>query len=358
MKAGKWAREQRGLLSLPELHTIRTTDMHAAGSTDVYRGFANEYTSYASMLENFIDTNTHKKPKLSRSAFINPAPSSDNHTIRANVNEVSTPMPPPPPRPMPAPAPEIILPTIPPRVIVSFAVAKPMIQTLEKLIPGLELTERNYDKHRPTGWFSGLRPPNTDDADIILSPGTGLLMTTMAKLRQKALPGKTKESLFRHVVGNVAVRYERLIVLVSEGNKHSETMTMLFQSDAKALAEFQGSVVSLHTGVQVFYVGGGNDTLARWITAAICRHAPEALPVQNLLLHTETAWEHFLRRVGMNVYAAQVTLGILKVPDEEPAVGGNGLYGLPLFVMMQPESRVSALKSALGGWRALGRVSE
>jgi hypothetical protein len=60
----------------------------------------------------------------------------------------------------------------------------------------------------------------------------------------------------------------------------------------------------------------------------------------------------------MNVYAAQVTLGILKVPDGEPAVGGGRLYGLPLFVMMEPHERATALEDALGGSRVLGRVSE
>jgi len=79
--------------------------------------------------------------------------------------------------------------------------------------------------------------------------------------------------------------------------------------------------------------------------------------VQDLLLPMETNWELFLRRAGMNAYAAQVALGVLKVPDGEPAMGGAQLHGLPLFVMMHPEERVSALESAMGGRILLDRVS-
>lgn len=173
---------------------------------------------------------------------------------------------------------------------------------------------------------------------------------------------------FYRVTEQVAGRHERLVVLVSEGNKHSETASPPAQADARALAEFQGFAAGLGLRrpeaavVQVVYVGGGVETLARWVAAVICRCAAREalLPVRHLLLPVETFWEVFLRRAGMNAYAAQVVLGVLKVPDDVPAIGGRGgqLFGLPLFVTMSRARRIELFEQALGGRKVLDRVSE
>jgi hypothetical protein len=155
-------------------------------------------------------------------------------------------------------------------------------------------------------------------------------------------------------------RHERLVVLVSEGNKHSETASPLSQADARALAEFQGFAAGLQQ-VQVVYVGGGVETLAKWVAKVVCDYYErETVAVRGLLLPVETLWEVFLRRAGMNVFAAQVVLGRLKVPDGELAVGGPGgqVYGLPLFVMMGREKRIELFEEVLGGRKVLDRVSE
>ncbi|KAJ4289464.1 hypothetical protein N0V88_006945 [Collariella sp. IMI 366227] len=100
-------------------------------------------------------------------------------------------------------------------------------------------------------FFPGMRSPNLDEADLVVSPATGVLLTTMIKIRQRAIPGQTAGNPqgsggnFRHVLENVAVRHERLVVLVSEGNTHSETASPLSQADAKALAELQGFAAGL-----------------------------------------------------------------------------------------------------------------
>lgn len=62
----------------------------------------------------------------------------------------------------------------------------------------------------------------------------------------------------------------------------------------------------------------------------------------------------------MNVFAAQVVLGRLKVPVDRPAVGGadGQVFGLPLFVMMSRERRVELFEEEFGGRRVLDRVSE
>lgn len=277
---------------------------------------------------------------------------------------------PPPPKPMLAPAPDIILPTAPPKVIIATSVSGLLVMELRNLIPGLGIVLRDYDKRRPRGWYPGLRSPNQDEADITLSPATGILLTTMIKLRQKSLPGMVAQSQgsnngnFQDVVENVATRYERLVVFVSEGNKHSETITPLLGSDANALAEFQGFAAGLSSScdISVIYLGGGQETLAKWVAATICRYADEGTAlVEEPLLEEETCWELFLRRAGMNPFGAQAVLGILRntSEDDNPAVGGNGeMYGLPLFVMMTAEERIVMFEDVFRGGRVLNRVSE
>jgi hypothetical protein len=93
----------------------------------------------------------------------------------------------------------------------------------------------------------------------------------------------------------------------------------------------------------------------------ICEYyAREAEAVRELLLPVETSWEVFLRRAGMNVFAAQVVLGSLKVPESEVAIGGEGgqVFGLPLFVMMSRGKRIGLFEEVFGGRRVLERVSD
>lgn len=331
-------------------------------STNVLRGFMNEYTDFAPLVDNFVEINFPKKPKLTHSSFFS-LPST-TPSFKVNEPAATAKLMPPPPRPIPALAPAITPPSIPPRVIISSDACKLLANHLKTLLPGLNLIPRDYNKHRPPAPFPGPHQLHTDDADITVSPATGILTTTMVKLRQKPRPGGQKASAttaptsFCRATANVAARYERLMVLVSEGNKHSENASPLSQSDARALAEFQGFSAGLGGGVRVVYVGGGAETLARWVAATICRHAGEAAAVRHLLLEVETSWEVFLWRAGMNVFAAQVVLGMLKVPEGTPAIAGGGqVYGLPLFVMMSQERRFALFEGVLGGRKILEGVS-
>ncbi|AEO66379.1 uncharacterized protein THITE_2077924 [Thermothielavioides terrestris NRRL 8126] len=366
-------KRERGTASTPEVSATEIIDSALIPSTNVLRGFMSEYTDFAPLVDNFVEMNFPKKQKLTHSPFFGRAGTTPA-TAQQRADEAAKLMP-PPPKPIPALAPDVIPPRIPPRIVVFSTVSKPLTQALEKLLPDLELIPRAHDRHRPPGWRPGMRSPNLDEADIVVSPATGILLTTMVQLRQRPVPGcqpgniaaaptttpMTTMSSFCQVVANVSARHERLVVLVSEGNKHSETASPLSQSDARALAEFQGFAAGLRTAdVQVVYVAGGVETLAKWVAATICRHAGEAEAVRDLLLPVETLWEVFLRRAGMDVFAAQVVLGRLKMPEDRPAVGGGDgqVFGLPLFVMMSKERRIELFEGVFGGRRMLERVSE
>lgn len=353
-QAGKMSSSSAALLDLID---SGATTLAVQPSMNIFKGFDAEYADFGPFLKEMAEVRSRKKPKTVHSSYFKrldpslPPVSAETQAVKEEAK------PEPPPDHIPAVSPDVAPPDTSPKVVVSSAVSVLITKRLRELIPGIKFLKRDYARHRPPGWIPGLRSPNMDESDIAISPMTGILMTTMVKLRQKPVPGKAGQLGFRHVAENVASRYGRLIVLISEGNKHSETTTPLSQADTKALAEFQGCMAGLETRVQIAYVGGDNETLAKWVAGAICNYALEAAPVQDLLLPMETNWELFLRRAGMNAYAAQVALGVLKVPDGEPAMGGAQLHGLPLFVMMHPEERVSALESAMGGRLLLDRVS-
>ncbi len=132
-------------------------------------------------------------------------------------------------------------------------------------------------------------------------------------------------------------------------------MVAMLPSDAMAFSELQGFLHSLDTTVSAYYVGGGDETLAKWAASFICR-SDEARGLQNLLLDDETQWELYLRRAGINVYAAQVVAAMIKAPDgARPEDAGR--YGLAAFVRMSPEERIARFESVFGGRRVLSRVS-
>jgi hypothetical protein len=344
-------------------------------STNVLRGFMSEYTDFAPLVDNFVEMNVPKKPKLTHSSFFAPATSAPSPS-QSKADEAAKLMP-PPPKPIPALAPSFSPPVTPPRIVISSTTPTPLTHHLQTLLPAIELIPRTYSKHRPPGWVPGTRSPNLDEADIVVSPATGILLTTMLNLRQRALPTTPSASTinnnnannFHRILSNVATRHERLIVLVSEGNKHSESASPLSASDARALAALQGFAAGLRAAtadVQVVYVGGGVATLARWVAGMVCEYAPApsegGLGVREMLLPVETFWEIFLRRAGMNVFAAQVGLGRLKVSDGEAGLavgdGGGRVFGLPAFVAMGRERRVELFGEVFGGRRVLDRVSE
>ncbi|KAK3987212.1 hypothetical protein QBC44DRAFT_128303 [Cladorrhinum sp. PSN332] len=318
-------------------------------STQLLTGYESRFPELGTLISGYAETHFPRPPETDQepreSAAIEAAPEL-----------------PPPPEPIPAIAPDIVCPTPPPQVIISSTLSRPVAVHLETLLPGIEVITRDYGAHAPQGWAPGMRSPNLDDADITISPSTGILLSTMVKLRQRPVPGQTGNTVqLQQILQNVAVRYERLVVIISEGNKHSEAMTPLSQGDAKALVEFQGFAMGLDTKVRMLYVGGGVETLAKWTAKTICDHGEERPQARRLLLPGQSYWEVFLHRAGMNVFAAQVVLGILQGDDDQPAIGGpegEAVSGLPFFVQVPLEDRILIFADLLGGQKILERVSQ
>lgn len=267
------------------------------------------------------------------------------------------------------PAPQITISKARLPIVVSSAIManRPFLRKLQQHLPTLAMIER--ESTSPNTKYLPNSIPAREEADLTLSTSTGLLLTTLQKLKQKSLPGQETSFIgIREQFARVAPRYERLIILVSEGSHSAgEPQThirTLDARDAAAIADFIGYFSRLEeTEVQVSYIPGGEEDLVKWIAAAVTRWAP-CLQGFNLL-DEETVWENFLRKAGMNAFAAQVVLDQLKTDssqiggDEEMGMRSEGFerQGLAAFVRMGVEERVQRFGALIGGEGMLRRVS-
>lgn len=249
------------------------------------------------------------------------------------------------------------------KMIVAVNIPRGTIRHLEHLISGLQMVDRDYNAHNSSVWIPGsicrseVASALAYEADLIPSPSTGIVLTTLIKVRQKPVPGaRRKTAHLTSRVESIAARYERLVILVSEDNKLDESINNMSASDAASFAEFQEFAATLPAETTVLFVGGGAETLAKWAAAIAARHAAGSCPLQEYLREEETHWELFLRRAGMNPYAAQVVLGMLRAPEGVPLINHKRAYGLPAFIKMSEEQRYAMFEGVLEGRQVLRRV--
>ncbi|KAF2451465.1 hypothetical protein P171DRAFT_401003 [Karstenula rhodostoma CBS 690.94] len=251
----------------------------------------------------------------------------------------------------------------------SFVISSTLLQRrslskqIESLYPDAEFVSRDFDSQLAV----------SQEADLILSPSTGIILTTLQQLKQRALPGQPERSPVKDRMIALEDMYERLVVLVSEGlNRELEKQGFGQCSDHRdkeAITEYEKIAAQCNGEVLLRYVPGGEQALARTI---VIEMAQFGLPhgSQDIgdikLLSDQTTWELFLRRAGLNTFAAQVILALLKDPVEwpqfskdTPEFGSNPMQtrGLLTFLFMSAENRVQTLQTILGGSRILRRVS-
>ncbi|KAF1347995.1 hypothetical protein BDV97DRAFT_356543 [Delphinella strobiligena] len=234
-----------------------------------------------------------------------------------------------------------------------------LLRQIECLYPAAQFIERDLD-----GALSNGDTENQGEADLILSPSAGLLLSSLQQIKQKALPGHIQNGGIRERIATLADRYEQLVVLVSEGRltslEGSENADRnLDDRDCNALSSLITFATGLGSDVRVLYVTGGEETLASWSVSCMRRYGIDDSGTK--LVPDETLWEMFLRRAGMNAFAAQAVLIALREPssDSDNVLDKieNGGHGLPAFVHMRPEERIRRFTAMLGGSRLLTRVS-
>lgn len=334
----------------------------------------------STLLSNYVDFHTAKRRKQDKSSFfqVPNKPTTQAEVAAAPKNAVamvkhdtaaerkSEPEQVPEQEPAssaPAPCPKLQLPAERTRIIKALTLSRNIFSLLERFYPNAEIIERDFDRWSTLTWDrnsvsrSPVASPLAAEADVIVSPATGIVVTTLLKAMQKAPPDHKGLPAIRERVRGVAARYERLIILVSEANRVDETARELTPSECAGFADFTGFVAGLDAGAQTYYIGGGDETLAKWLVAFAVRYAPEAADAQDMLIQDETLWELFLRRAGINAYAAQAILGKLKAPEGTPEEEVSQ-YGLPAFVRMTPGERVQDFGRLMGGESVLNRVNE
>ncbi|TLD37753.1 hypothetical protein E2P81_ATG03428 [Venturia nashicola] len=235
-----------------------------------------------------------------------------------------------------------------------------LVRSISKHLPNANCVERD---------FATL--PQANEADILISPATGLIFTTIQKIRQKALPGqKTQLRGIRERLMKLSLRYERLIVLISEGAAEGGSGRIMDERDCEALSEFNGFAAGLDADVVVSFVPGGEEELVKWVVGCMVKYCLTHVRGEEVsLLQDETLWEQFLRRVGLNAFAAQLILADLKdTSDPDVQMGeassselststsGRRDFGIRAFIRMQPQERIQRFESLIGGRRVLGRV--
>ncbi|KAL8943042.1 MAG: hypothetical protein Q9216_001330 [Gyalolechia sp. 2 TL-2023] len=266
------------------------------------------------------------------------------------------------------PKPQIKIPDTPRYFVAStsFFSNRTLTHQIKDLYPSAEYIERDFGLYTPqievTG-FNSVRPRTGSDAslgeaDLILSPSTGLILTSLAKIKQQSLPGQSTRSPVRERIERTAARYERLIVLVdrtsplSDSSDTSATQN-LDESDCEALTSLTAFLNHIPTlsESEVILVDGDVSVLATWIVSLMAKHSSES---SVRLLEDETQWEVFLRQAGMNAFAAQVVLAEMKAAKDNE----RGIWGLRKFICMSPEERYRRFEGTLGGRAVLERVGK
>ncbi|KAI1461853.1 hypothetical protein F4805DRAFT_475203 [Annulohypoxylon moriforme] len=356
----------------PLTDAVQNTRSVISGSGPLLVGH-NDSSATSILLSNHINFHTSKRQKNTKSSFF---PSFTKQVTRAEKNadpenvaaveeEAKNPSESDlkPKLGIPAPCPKYRPTSMPTKIIKALTLERGVFSRLEKFYPNAEIIERDFDRWNTLTWNhnsvsrSPIISPLAAEADIIVSPTTGIVVTTLLKAMQRPSPGHKGVAAIRERIRNVALRYERLIVLVSEGNQIDETARDLTQSECAAYADFSGFVAGQETNAQVYYVGGGICTLTKWLVSFLTLYASEAAGARDLLIQEETLWELFLRRAGINAYAAQAILGQLKAPDDIEEEETEK-YGLPAFIRMTPAERVESFRGVMGGEKVLRRVNE
>jgi hypothetical protein len=350
--------------SIPEAETLQDDQVDSEGFGLLMGGVF----SAGNALDAFLELRGTKKPKLTSSShFAKPPQQAQTQAQTTQAGLQHQPAMQHPMRKSPVttpdllPAPPLHLPTAPISAVVSSALLKrrALIKHLESQLPGLTLIERDFTAHNTTAWLphsvtrSPIASPLDSEADLIVSPSMGIILTTLQKIKQKALPGQKTKPAIRDRLEKVSARYDKLVVLVSEA-RGDESTNGLDENDCKAFSEFVAFALGLEMVVLVRFVGGGEETMAKWLVSCIVQHAATA----NSLLEEETHWELFLRRAGLNAFAAQVIIAAVKAPEgvDPRSPSKAGQFGLTAFVEMGREQRIERF-GQLCGRRLMERVS-
>ena len=242
------------------------------------------------------------------------------------------------------------------------------------------------------------------EADIIISPTTGIILTTLQATTQLYLPGhkpnpqtngnKYINSPLRERIFLLAPRYKYLYVFVAHGTSSPRSgggNASRWTADRRLLASFTSLIafcdaMSVDSVISPILISLSSDTTIGWIQALAHKHTfqlptdtvnlPQSIaftpvnPTPKIKLdieamENETRYELFLRRVGLNPYAAQIILTVLRQEGETPIRNNNSsapddveneMSSLSRFIEMSPECRRRVFPDLI--WKKIDAILE
>jgi len=141
--------------------------------------------------------------------------------------------------------------------------------------PALEVIERNLEP-RPIAAVASkdAEDPLQYEADIAISPSTGIICTALQMLKQKPLPGQTRHSGVRERIAKVSLRYENLVVFVAGSTAigGEDDSGMLEGRDCQALVDFTIFCKSMDDGISIIHIplGEESDRGGLWVSCLRC----------------------------------------------------------------------------------------
>ncbi|KAL2140660.1 hypothetical protein VTI28DRAFT_3517 [Corynascus sepedonium] len=115
-------------------------------SKRVPREFMSKYTDSTPLVNNFLEVDLLKKPKLTHSHYFD-QPGTTKSTSQSKADEATMLMA-LPHKPVPGLVASFNLPKTFPCIAVSFQTSHTLIKQLKRLIPAIELIHKNHDKYR------------------------------------------------------------------------------------------------------------------------------------------------------------------------------------------------------------------
>lgn len=196
-----------------------------------------------------------------------------------------------------------------------------LVRSLEDISSSrsVRLIFRDYQGANPS------QPQLINEADLIVSPTTGIILTSSHETTQKYLPGQGPpgiDSPLHARIVQATPRYEMLYVLVRSPLETS----MNILSSVRDLTTYCMSLNHI-CNIKVLFIA--TDDMLEWILSIAAKHTidPDLVPPLNTtesgtsvshFHQDQTRWEVFLRSAGLNPFAAQSVLAVLKTSSAQP----------------------------------------
>ncbi|RVD84043.1 uncharacterized protein DFL_005812 [Arthrobotrys flagrans] len=233
-------------------------------------------------------------------------------------------------------------------VSASFLANRALYKAIRSFCPTSKFVERDFESFSCAKMFGKqdqVPDEYTLEADIIVSPLTGIILTDLQTIRKRPLPANFASASdnssprpceeIRDRISESSRRYQSLVVVVSiDFGGRKAGLVELGTTDCAILAAFIGFCERIgNVEVTIVPANGrsGVQEVGKWVVNTMNFHSMQwrnaGLEVE--ITEKESMWETFLRNSGMNSYAAQAVLTKLHESG----------CGLADFVTVEKESR-------------------